>query len=114
MIENSATFSSKSEFSQEKYIKKKKEKYLLVYKILKPTVRNLCKFYTQAAMKRKLLNMRIDTIAQIMTYGNVAPFRNVLVLESCKGLLLGAVVERLSGTGRIVNLSPNGSHISTM
>ena len=56
----------------------------------------------------------MDTIAQILTYGNIAANRNVLVLESCKGLLLTAIVERTSGIGgKIVNLSPNGSHIST-
>jgi hypothetical protein len=31
------------------------KRYLAVYAILKPTVRNLCKFYTQPSMKRKLL-----------------------------------------------------------
>ncbi len=57
--------------------------------------------------------MRMDTIAQILTYSNVASFRNVMILESCKGLLLSAVIDRLSGNGKIVNFSPNGSHIST-
>jgi tRNA (adenine-N(1)-)-methyltransferase non-catalytic subunit len=55
----------------------------------------------------------MDTIAQILTYANLASFRNVLVLESCKGLLLASVVERLGGNGTVVNLSPNGSHIAS-
>ena len=50
---------------------------------------------------------------QILAYSNVAAHRNVLILESCKGLLLAAVVERMAGHGNIINLSPNGSHIST-
>jgi len=57
--------------------------------------------------------MRVDTISQILAYSNVAAHRNVLILESCKGLLLAAVVERMAGHGNIINLSPNGSHIST-
>jgi tRNA (adenine-N(1)-)-methyltransferase non-catalytic subunit len=57
--------------------------------------------------------MRMDTISQILTYSNVAAYRNVMILESCKGLLLAAVVERLGGFGNIINFSPNGSHIST-
>lgn len=57
--------------------------------------------------------MRIDTLSQMLTYSNLAAFRNVMVLESCKGLLLAAVVERVAGRGTIINLSPNGSHIST-
>lgn len=31
LIENSASFKQKTEFSQEKYIKKKKEKYFLYF-----------------------------------------------------------------------------------
>ncbi len=57
--------------------------------------------------------MRMDTISQILTYSNIAANRNVMVLESCKGLLLAAIVERLGGYGKIINFSPNGSHIST-
>lgn len=41
--------------------------------------------------------MRIDTIGQILTYGNVAAFRNVMVVESCKGLILSAIAERVGG-----------------
>lgn len=110
LIENSASFSGKTEYSQEKYIKKKKEKYLAQYRMLKPTIRNLCQFYTQGHNKKKILNMRMDTVAQILTYANVAAFRNVMVLESCKGLLLAAITERVGGFGKIVNFSPNGSH----
>lgn len=110
LIENSASFSGKTEYSQQKYIKKKKEKYLAQYAILKPSIRNLCQYYTQGHNKKKILNMRMDTIAQILTYSNVAAFRNVMVLESCKGLLLAAVAERVGGFGKIVNFSPNGSH----
>lgn len=55
----------------------------------------------------------MDTIAQVLTYANIAAFRNVMVLESCKGLMLAAIVERVGGHGKVINFSPNGSHIST-
>ena len=55
----------------------------------------------------------MDTIAQMLTYCNISAHRNVMVLESCKGLLLAAIIERVAGYGKIINLSPNGSHIST-
>lgn len=58
-------------------------------------------------------NIRMDSLSQILTYSNLAANRNVMILESCKGLLLASVVERLAGHGNIINLSPNGSHIST-
>ena len=57
--------------------------------------------------------MRIDTIGQLLTYSNVAATRNVMVVDSCKGLILAAVAERLGGHGKIINLSPNGSDNTT-
>lgn len=113
LVENSASFSQKTQYSQQKYIKKKKDKYLPVFEILKPTIRTITQIYTQANNKRKIMNMRIDTLSQILTYSNLAAYRNVMVLESCKGILLSAIIERVGGYGKIVNLSPNGSHIST-
>jgi tRNA (adenine-N(1)-)-methyltransferase non-catalytic subunit len=101
LIENSASFQNKTQYSQEKYIKKKKDKYLPIYQIMRPTIRTLCEFYTQGINKRKILNMRMDTISQMLTYSNLAAHRNVMVLESCKGLILSAVVERVGGYGII-------------
>lgn len=112
IIANSASFQSKTEYSQEKYIKKKKAKYLAQYGILKPSIRSLCQYYTQGHNKKKILNMRMDTIAQILTYANISAERNVMVLESCKGLLLTAIAERVGGFGKIINFSPNGSHMA--
>lgn len=42
-------------------------------------------------------NIRMDTLAQILTYGNVHAFTNVAVVDTCSGLVVGAVLERLGG-----------------
>ena len=39
----------------------------------------------------------MDTLAQMLTYSNVHPGCNAVVVETCQGLLLGAVLERLGG-----------------
>ena len=41
--------------------------------------------------------MRLDTVGQLLTYSNVAACRNVMVVESCKGLILAAIAERVGG-----------------
>ena len=58
-------------------------------------------------------NMRIDTVGQLLTFSNIAAFRNVMIVESCKGLILASVAERVGGFGKIINLSPNGSDNTT-
>lgn len=42
-------------------------------------------------------NIRMDTLAQILTYGNVHAFTNVAVVDTCSGLVVGAVLERQGG-----------------
>ena len=52
LMENSKTFQNRTEFSQEKYLTKKEEKYSDWLEILVPTVRLLAKYYhTQDSMK---------------------------------------------------------------
>lgn len=52
LVENSKTFQIKTEFSQEKYLNKKEEKYSEWVEILKPSIRHLAKFYhSQDPMK---------------------------------------------------------------
>jgi tRNA (adenine-N(1)-)-methyltransferase non-catalytic subunit len=41
--------------------------------------------------------MRVDTLAQILTIANVHSGCNVMLVESCQGLVTGAVLERLGG-----------------
>lgn len=55
LIENSDTFNTKTEFSKQKYLKKKKEKYLAVFQVLQPNSRTLCDYFMQGKMKRKIL-----------------------------------------------------------
>lgn len=38
--------------------------------------------------------LRIDTMSQILSYANVHHGTNVLLSETCAGLVLGAILER--------------------
>lgn len=41
--------------------------------------------------------MRPDTLAQLLTLGNVRPGGRYVVVDDASGLLISAVLERLSG-----------------
>uniref|UniRef100_A0A8V0YUG3 tRNA (adenine(58)-N(1))-methyltransferase non-catalytic subunit TRM6 n=1 Tax=Gallus gallus TaxID=9031 RepID=A0A8V0YUG3_CHICK len=82
LIENSTTFRDKTEFAQDKYIKKKKKNHL-----------------------------RYDTLAQMLTLGNVRAGNKMIVMETCAGLVLGAVMERMGGYGSIIQMYPGGGPI---
>jgi len=41
--------------------------------------------------------LRIDSISQLITMANVRAGNRIIVLETCQGLLLGAILERMGG-----------------
>ncbi|XP_029414371.1 tRNA (adenine(58)-N(1))-methyltransferase non-catalytic subunit TRM6 isoform X3 [Nannospalax galili] len=50
--------------------------------------------------------MRYDTLAQMLTLGNIRAGNKMIVMETCSGLVLGAMMERMGGFGSIVQLYP--------
>eukprot|EP00112_Aurelia_sp_Birch-Aquarium-sp1_P004068 Seg1461.3 transcript_id=Seg1461.3/GoldUCD/mRNA.D3Y31 product="tRNA adenine58-N1-methyltransferase" protein_id=Seg1461.3/GoldUCD/D3Y31 len=105
IVDNSATFQEKSNYSKAKYLKKKKKKHLAYFITCKPTARLLSQLYfTKAATK--VLEMRPDTLAQMLTWANIKNGSNVLLAETCQGLVLGSILERLGDKGQIVQAYP--------
>ncbi|RXM29386.1 tRNA (adenine(58)-N(1))-methyltransferase non-catalytic subunit TRM6 [Acipenser ruthenus] len=103
LIENSSTFRDKTEFAQEKYIKKKKKKYDNTITVLKPSTRIMALMY-HGREPGKICNLHYDTLAQMLTLGNIHAGSKIIVFETCAGLVLGAVMERMEG--KVFNLPP--------
>lgn len=105
LLENSTTFREKTEYSQQKYVKKKQQKYLQHLTLERPTARLLGEmFYSQNPLK--VGNMRVDALAQLLTSCDVRSGGRYVVFDSWLGLLTAAVLERLGKQGRIVQLYP--------
>jgi len=49
-------------------------------------------------------NLREDTLAQILSYGNVGAGRRVLVMDDCLGVLTGSIAVRMGGYGYVIAL----------
>ncbi|XP_067900471.1 tRNA (adenine(58)-N(1))-methyltransferase non-catalytic subunit TRM6 [Heterodontus francisci] len=110
LIENSTTFRDKTGFAQEKYIKKKKKKYEAFVTILKPTARIMAMMY-HSREPGKICYIRYDTLAQMLTLGNIHAGCKVIVAETCAGLVLGAIMERLGGFGSVIHMYPGSMPI---
>lgn len=102
LVDNSKSFTNKTAYSQEKYLKKKKEKYITKFTIYKPNVRLLCGVFFNKVPSPKIICLREDTLAQLLTCTNVQAGSKVMVVENCQGLLMASVLERLAGKGTIV------------
>lgn len=106
LIENSATFASKTEFSQEKYIKKKKAKHGTDVTVHPLTLARLAETFWERD-SRKIRGMRPDTVAMVMSMANIHAGVNSLVVENCSGLLLGSLLYRQQGLGYVVHAFEN-------
>ncbi|XP_061560056.1 tRNA (adenine(58)-N(1))-methyltransferase non-catalytic subunit TRM6 isoform X1 [Phycodurus eques] len=110
LIDNSSTFRNKTEYAQDKYIKKKKKKYENTVTVLKPTCRILALMY-HGREPGKICHLRFDTLALMLNLANIHAGSKVLVFETCAGLVLGAVMERMGGYGSVIQMYPGAGPV---
>ncbi|EEC76653.1 hypothetical protein OsI_14608 [Oryza sativa Indica Group] len=100
LIANSSTFGKKTLFSQEKYKLKKQKKYAPKVLLRRPSTRSICETYFKKSPARTGF-MRVDALSLLLSMANVGPYSDVLVVDMVGGLVVGAVAERLGGTGYV-------------
>lgn len=108
IVGNSSTFLSKTEYSQEKYLKKKEKKYFEYVQIKKTNVRLITEVMFRQCPE-KILGIRMDTLSQLISYSGVSAVGNHLVYESgTNGLIPAALLNSIgAGTdGQLVHLHP--------
>ncbi|RHY26646.1 hypothetical protein DYB32_007430 [Aphanomyces invadans] len=101
LVENSDTWDTKTDFSKQKYLKKKQQKYMPRIQMVRCTAMALCDVY-HVRQPSKILNLRFDIIGQILSYGNIYAGAQVMVVETCMGLITGAIAERMLGHGTLL------------
>nr|XP_022907574.1 tRNA (adenine(58)-N(1))-methyltransferase non-catalytic subunit TRM6 [Onthophagus taurus] len=108
LISSSTSFNSKTEYSQEKYIKKKERKYFEYIQFLKPTIRLLIEMYYRQD-SAKILGLRDDYLSQIITYGNIQSTGNYLLYDSGTSGLVPAMILNAIGKeteGKLIHMHP--------
>src|SRR5260370_38793920 len=90
------TFSLKNEFSKEKYKKRKQAKFAKEVAVPEPQLFNGAEYWF-IKDPAKIWGMRVDTLAQLLTLGNVRPGAQFLVVDETGGLLTAGVMERVGG-----------------
>eukprot|EP00578_Thalassiosira_sp_NH16_P003151 CAMPEP_0181131344 /NCGR_PEP_ID=MMETSP1071-20121207/30374_1 /TAXON_ID=35127 /ORGANISM="Thalassiosira sp., Strain NH16" /LENGTH=679 /DNA_ID=CAMNT_0023217529 /DNA_START=39 /DNA_END=2078 /DNA_ORIENTATION=- len=104
LVSNSATFGSKTAFSQAKYVKRKQMKYQLRCRIVRVTPATLC-----SAMHRKdarrICNLREDTLGRMLSDANVCAGERVLVFDDAvQGIVTASCTRRMGGYGSVYSL----------
>lgn len=93
LIQNSSTFSKKSSFAQEKYIKKKKNKHLSLFRVLQATCGNIADTLYQLKPQKSL---KSEALFNMLTLANIHYFSKVILNDHTGGVLIGSVLERTS------------------
>ena len=108
LVENSTTFASKTEYSQDKYLKKKEKKYFEYVQIRKPTIRMLAEIMYRLDPE-KVCGLRIDSLSQLVSYSNVCGVGNYLLYESgSNGLVPAALLNSIGANtqAKLLHMHP--------
>lgn len=104
LIENSASFSAKTRFSQEKFILKKSRKYCQYLSVHRPKISDLQEIESSGARGGAI---RMDSLAQILAYSDVQAEGNYLLYDGMTtGLVASALLDRIGAStkGRLLSL----------
>ena len=115
LIENNASFTEKTEYSQEKYIRKKEKKYCQFLSVHKPTLASLQEIYLRQDAS-KIYNLRMDTLAQILSYSDIKADGTFLLYDSgSAGLIPAGMLSRIgkNTSGKLLYLH-SGDHLPQM
>ena len=102
LVANSQTWSSKTTFAQEKWLKRKAKKYLLRFRVERCTPETICNVY-RFKSSAKICAMRTDSLARLLSHANIYAGCRCLVFESLLGLITSSVAYRMRGLGRIIS-----------
>ncbi|AYU83961.1 hypothetical protein, conserved [Leishmania donovani] len=111
LVEKSASYRTKTNFAQEKYLKKKQKKYGTLFKIERVTVDNLAELHVptinpsdNTSEEARCLRLRADTVALILHHSDVHHNSRVILYEKTNGVLPASLLTRMSDEGRIFQI----------
>jgi tRNA (adenine58-N1)-methyltransferase non-catalytic subunit len=114
-IEQHANYSLKTEYSKEKYKKRKEAKYAQlrlhtytksrtlttrryskIFTTIEPTFHNICEYWFMKDQAR-IRDIRVDTLAQMINLASIRPGGRYLAVDGASGLVVSAILSRLGG-----------------
>ncbi|KAJ3837341.1 Gcd10p family-domain-containing protein [Lentinula raphanica] len=107
-IEQHANYSLKTEYSKDKYKKRKEAKYSKSFTTIEPTIYNVCDYWFNKDQSR-IRDIRPDTLSQILTMANIQPGGRYIAVDDASGLVVAAILERLGGSGMLLTICDTDS-----
>lgn len=102
-IEQHTKYSLKTEYSKEKYKKRKEAKYSKSFQTLEPTIFNVCDYWFTKDQNR-VRDIRADTLAQMLNMAGIRPGGRYIAVDDASGLVVAGILDRLGGNGRLISI----------
>ncbi|CAK9437177.1 uncharacterized protein LODBEIA_P15680 [Lodderomyces beijingensis] len=99
-------FDKKTIFSQQKYLKRKQSKFMRRFTVDYLGATQLLEYYIEKDSNR-VMGLSVESLGLMLSYGNVRPGGNYLVIDETGGVLTYAMMERMGNEGTIVFLHEN-------
>lgn len=106
IIAGHAAFDKKTVFSQQKYLRRKQQKFLRRFQVEYLGLSQLLQYYIDKDIQR-VLHMSEETLGMLLSYANIRPGGNYLVLDDTAGVVVYAMLERMQGKGSILLIHEN-------
>ncbi|KAG6380931.1 Gcd10p-domain-containing protein [Boletus reticuloceps] len=103
-IEQHANYSLKTEYSKDKYKKRKEAKYSRRFETVEPTIYNICEYWFKKDQNR-IRDIRPDTLSQMLNLASVRPGGRYIVVDDASGLLVSSVLDRIGCQGRMISIN---------
>lgn len=111
LVEKSTSYGTKTNFAQEKYLKKKQKKYGTLFKLERVTVDNLAEVHLPTINPSdsppedaRCIRLRADAQALILHHSDVHHNSRVIVYERTNGVLPACLLTRMGEEGRIFQI----------
>lgn len=94
IVTNNVDFHKKTAFSKQKYMERKKLKFLTHVLAEKIDLVTLCEYY-----QSKQFNIRIDLLSLLLTSANIKSNMSVFLRDDTHGVITSAILQKMNGIG---------------
>ncbi|WVQ95674.1 hypothetical protein IAU59_002772 [Kwoniella sp. CBS 9459] len=98
----------KTEFSKEKWRRRKEKKFYQTVHPLSPSIPNILSHYNERS-PASILHLRADTHAQLLNMANIRPGGKYLVVDDTGGLVTASIIDRMGAEGRVLLFTDSDS-----
>lgn len=106
-VESNSTFQQRTSWSQQKFVMRKESKHLQLFTPVAPSLTNVSSFHSERFERDsdKLRGLRADSLASLLSMAGVGPGGRYIVVDGVGGAVVGAMLERMGGEGRLLALN---------